>query len=65
MLSSLDQNERSFEHSRRSETHLKAEKCVTAQECVEWLVYNLTRTGISPINAQSQVISERLRPTNL
>ena len=44
---------------------LKAEKCVVAQENVEWLGYKLTRTGISPVNAKSQGISERLRPTNL
>ena len=44
---------------------LKAEKCVVAQECIEWLGYKLTRTGISPVNAKSQGISERLRPTNL
>ena len=44
---------------------LKAEKCVVAQESIEWLGYKLTRTGISPVNAKSQGISERLRPTNL
>ena len=44
---------------------LKAEKCVVTQECIEWLGYKLTTTGISPVNAKSQGISERLRPTNL
>ena len=44
---------------------LKAEKCVVAQESIEWLGFKLTRTGISPVNAKSQGISERLRPTNL
>ena len=44
---------------------LKAEKCVVAQECIEWLGYKLTRTGISPVNAKSQGISERLQTTNL
>ena len=44
---------------------LKAEKCLLAQECIEWLGYKLTRTGISPANAKSQGTSERLRPTNL
>ena len=44
---------------------LKAEKCVIAPECIEWLGYKLTRTCISPVNAKSQGISERLRPTNL
>ena len=36
---------------------LKAEKCVNAQECIEWLGYKLTRTGISPVYAKSQGIS--------
>ena len=44
---------------------LKAEKCVLAQHCIEWLGYKLTRTCISPVNAKSQGITERLRPTNL
>ena len=42
-----------------------AEKCVIVQECIEWLGYKLTRTGIFPVNGKSQGISERLRPTNL
>ena len=33
---------------------LKAEKCMIAQESIEWLGYKLTRTGISPINAKAQ-----------
>ena len=33
---------------------LKAEKCVIAKECIEWLWYRLSSTGISPINAKSQ-----------
>ena len=33
---------------------LKAEKCVFAQESIEWLCYKLTRTGISPINTKSK-----------
>ena len=44
---------------------LKAEKCVNAQESIEWLGYILTRTGKSPIKAKAQGISDRLRPTNL
>ena len=44
---------------------LKAEKCMIAQESVEWLGFKLTRTGISPKNAKAQGISDRLRPTNL
>ena len=44
---------------------LKAEKCVIAKYCIEWLGYRLSKTGISPINAKSQGISDRLRPTNL
>ena len=44
---------------------LKAEKCIIAQDSIEWLGYKLTRTGISPVNAKAQGISERLRPNNL
>ena len=44
---------------------LKAEKCTIAQESIEWLGYELTRTGISPINTKAQGISDRLRPTNV
>ena len=44
---------------------LKAEKCIIAQESIEWLGFKLTRTGISPINAKAQGIGHRLRPTNL
>ena len=44
---------------------LKAEKCIIAQESIEWLRFKLTRTSISPINAKAQGISDRLRPTNL
>ena len=44
---------------------LKAEKCMIAQESIEWLGFKITRTGISPINTKAQGISDRLRPTNL
>ena len=44
---------------------LKHEKCAIAQENIEWLGYELTRTGISPFNAKAQGISEKLRPSNL
>ena len=44
---------------------LKAEKSVFAQDRFEWLGYKLTRTGIFPVNAESQGISGRLRPTTL
>ena len=44
---------------------LKAEKCIIAQESIEWLGYKLTRTGLSPVNAKAQGKSERLRPNNL
>ena len=44
---------------------LKAEKCAIAQESIECVGYTLTRTGISPINAKAQGISDSLRPTNL
>ena len=41
----------------------KAEKCVLAQDSIERLGYMLTRTGISLVNAKSQI--KRLRPANL
>ena len=44
---------------------LKAEKCIIAQESIERLGFKLTRTGISPIDAKAQGLSDRLRPTNL
>ena len=44
---------------------LKAGKCIIAQDSIEWLGFELTRTGISPINTKSQGISEKLRLTNL
>ena len=43
---------------------LKAEKCIIAQESIEWLGYKMTKTGISPVNAKAQGISDRLRPNN-
>ena len=44
---------------------LKAGKYIIAQDSTEWLGFQLTRTGISPIKTKSQGISGRLRPTNL
>ena len=44
---------------------LKAEKSVFAQDSIEWLGYKLTKMGISPVNAKSLGVTERLRPTNL
>ena len=49
----------------KAKLQLKAEKCVIAQESIEWLGYKMTRTGTSPINTKAQGISDRLRPTNL
>ena len=43
---------------------LRAEKCMIAHESIEWLGYKLSRTGISPINAKAQGLSDMLRPTN-
>ena len=44
---------------------LKAEKCLIAQESIECLGFKLPRTCISPMIAQAQGKSNRLRPTNL
>ena len=43
---------------------LKAEKCIIAQESIEWLRNILTQTGIFHITTKAQGISDRLRQTN-
>ena len=49
----------------KAKLQLKAEKCNIACEKIEWLGFNISRTGISPINGKVQGITERLRPKNL
>ena len=44
---------------------VNAEKCVLAQESIDWLDHKLTRTGISPVNAKAHGISDSLRPKYL
>ena len=44
---------------------LKARKCMSAQESIEWLGYKFPRTVISLINAKAQGLGNRLRPTIL
>ena len=43
----------------------KVDNCNKACKKIEWLGYELTRSGISPVNGKVQGISEKLRPTNL
>ena len=49
----------------KANVQLKVDKCRIACEKIEWLVYELTGSGISPVNGKVQGITERLRPTNL
>ena len=49
----------------KAELQLKAGKCKFAKQEIEWLGFNLTNSGISPINSKVQGITEKLRPTNL
>ena len=43
---------------------IKAEKCIMAQNQIEWLGFKLTSSGVSPVNTKVQGITDRLRPTN-
>ena len=49
----------------RASVQLKVDKCKIACKKIEWLGYELTGSGISPVNGKIQGITERLRPTNL
>ena len=49
----------------KANLQLKVDKCNTACKKIEWLGYELTGSGISPVNGKVQGISEKLRPTNL
>ena len=49
----------------KANVQLKVDKCRIACEKIEWLGYELTGSGISPLNGKVQGITERLRPTNL
>ena len=46
-------------------TRKKWEKCKFAAEEIEWLGYNLSQTGIKPINSKVQAITEKLTPKSL
>ena len=43
---------------------IKAGKCKTAKQEIEWLCFKMTSQGISPINSKGQGLTEKLRPTN-
>ena len=49
----------------KANLQLKVDKCNIACKKIEWLGYELTRSGISPVNGKVQGISEKLRPTIL
>ena len=49
----------------KANLQLKVDKCNIACKKIEWLGYELTRSGISPVNGKVQGISEKLRRTNL
>ena len=49
----------------KANLQLKIDKCNIACKKIEWLGYELTGSGISPVNGKVQGISEQLRPTNL
>ena len=49
----------------KANVQLKVDKRKIACKKVEWIGYELTRSGISPVNGKVQGITERLRPTNL
>ena len=36
-----------------------------AQDCIDWLGYEIIRTGISPVNAEAHGAIERFRSVNL
>ena len=44
---------------------LKAANCKIANQEIEWLGFQMTSQGISPVNSKVQGITEKLRPTNL
>ena len=48
-----------------AELQLMAGKCNLARNEIEWLGFQLTEQGISPVNTKVQGITEKLRPTNL
>ena len=44
---------------------LKEKKCQIAQSETEWLGYQLTATGVKPMDSKIQAISDKLKPRNL
>ena len=44
---------------------LQAGKCKIANQEIEWLDFQMTSQGISPVNSKVQGITEKLRLTNL
>ena len=48
-----------------AELQLKSGNSIFAKQEIEWLGFELTDSGISPINSKVQGITEKLKPTNL
>ena len=49
----------------KANLQLRADKCQIACTKIEWLGYELSGEGITPVNGKVQGITERLRPGNL
>ena len=49
----------------KANLQLQVDKCNIACKKIEWLGYELTRSGISPVNGKVQGICEKLRPPKL
>ena len=49
----------------KANLQLRADKCQIASTKIEWLGYELSGEGITPVNGKVQGITERLRPGNL
>ena len=49
----------------KANLQLRADKCQIARTKIEWLGYELSGEGITPVNGKVQGITERLRPGNL
>ena len=43
---------------------LKTDKCIFAKNKIDWLRFDISVTGVKPVNKKMQGISERLRPNN-
>ena len=49
----------------KASLQLRADKCQIACTKIEWVGYELSGEGLTPVNGKVKVITERLRPGNL